>query len=340
MSERIDISVVIPVYNAEALIRRCLDSILAQKGDCTLEVLLVDDGSTDDSVAVIESYNNPCFRVFRQQNAGPAKARNRGLQEAKGRFVAFLDADDYWGNSYIEKTVAFLGQHEECVAVNVVCKNIAVSGNSYNPNSFVKEEGIGYVKNEANRYVSHPFVLHDFYTYWAHNCHVGTCSTTMRTDVAKQVLMREDLRISEDYEFWLLLASYGKWGIIPEPLYVSDGAGILVSQDSWLKKMEIRWANAPAIEVWERRIIERKPELKGNESYRYAIGRVSRNLTYCQLLSGRTALARSEAMKYGRYFTKDTIGRLMNIAKWTPVTWWGLCRLLKHREERRFAGRS
>jgi hypothetical protein len=63
---------------------------------------------------------------------------------------------------------------------------------------------------------------------------------------------------------------------------------------------------------------------------------VSRNLTYCQLLSGRTALARSEAQKYGRYFTKDTIGRLINIAKWTVPSWWLLCKLLKYREYHRF----
>ena len=331
-----DISVIIPIYNASALIRRCLDSILAQKGNYSYEVLLVDDGSTDDSVAVIESYDNPCFRVFRQQNAGPSKARNKGVQEAKGRYVAFIDADDYWEDSYIEKTVSFLDQHEDCVAASVVCKNIAVSGKSYNPNCYSEEDGTGHVNNESGINTQTPFVLNDFYTYWANYCHVGTCSTTMKADVAKQVLMREDLRISEDYEFWLLLASYGKWGIIPEPLYVSDGTGTLVNQEAWIARMKRRWENAPAIAVWERRIIERKPELKENESYRYAIGRVSRNLAYCQLLSGRTTLARSEAMRYGTYFTRDAIGKLMNIAKWTPLTWWGLCKFLKYREYHRF----
>ena len=58
-------------------------------------------------------------------------------------------------------------------------------------------------------------------------------------------------------------------------------------------------------------------------------GLISRNLTYCQLLSGRIALARSEAQKYGRYFIKDTIGRLMNIAKQTAPSWWLFFRLGK-----------
>ena len=329
----IDISVIIPVYNASALIRRCLDSVLAQEGGYSYEVLLVDDGSTDDSVSVIDSYNNPCFKVFRQQNAGPAAARNKGLKEVKGRYVTFIDADDCWENTYIKKTVGFLEQHEECVAVNVVCKNIAVSGNSYSPNCYHDENGI---KNEMGEYTRNPFVLHDFYTYWAQYCHVGTCSTTIKAEIAKKVLMREDLRVSEDYEFWLLTASYGKWGIIPEPLYRSDGTDVLVNEEAWLSKMKRRWENAPAIDVWEKRIIERMPELKSNISYMYAIGRVSRNLTYCQLLSGRVALARQEAKKYGKYFPKDGIGRLMNIMKGTVWSWWLLCKLLKYREYHRF----
>lgn len=332
----IDISIIIPVYNASALIKRCLDSILAQKGGYTFEVLLVDDGSKDNSVEIIESYEDERFKVFKQQNAGPSKARNKGIKEAQGRYITFIDADDYWEDTYIEKTVAFLEAHQECVAVNVVCKNISIGGNGYNPHNYRDEDHHTGVLNNADEYTKHPFVLNDFYTYWAQYCHVGTCSTTMMTDVAKQLLMREDLRISEDYEFWLLLASYGKWGIVPEPLYISDGTSIIVDQEAWISKMKKRWENAPTIEVWEHRIVERMPELKENESYKQAIGRVSRNLTYCQLLSGRTSLARSEAMKYGAYFTKDAIGRLMNIAKWTSLTWEVLCEFLKYREYHRF----
>lgn len=331
-----DISVIIPVYNAAALIRRCLDSVLAQKGGYSYEVLLVDDGSTDNSVEIIESYQIPSFRVFRQKNAGPAKARNRGMAEAKGRYVTFIDADDYWEDTFFEETIGFLDNNPTCVAVSVVCKNNAVSGISFNPNCYSESNGIGFVKDETGATTHSPIVINDFYTYWAYYCHVGTCSTTIRADVAKQISMREDLRVSEDYEYWLLLASFGHWGLIPEPLYVSDGTGILVNQDTWIGKMKRRWENAPAIADWERRIVERNPELRDSESYCYAIGRVSRNLTYCQLLSGRTKLARSEAKKYGKYFTKDAIGQLMNICKHTALTWWLLCRFLKYREYHRF----
>lgn len=318
-----DISVIIPVYNAAALIRRCLDSILAQKGGYSYEVLLADDGSTDDSVEIIESYRNPRFRVFRQENAGPAAARNRGLEEAKGRYVTFLDADDYWEDSFFEQTVNFLDGHQECIAVSVGQKHLTVSG---------EHEAPACMKDYRQ-----PIVIEDFFDFWGKWMHVCTGSILIRTEVAmKTGGQRTELRITEDLEFWALLATYGKYGFVPEVLFTSDGTEIISDRKSWLRKMQIRWDNAPAIESWEQRIIERKPELRNNNSYRYAIGRVSRNLTYCQLLSGRTALARSEAKKYGGYFPKDTIGRLMTLCKWTPLTWWFLCRFLEYRENHRF----
>mgnify|MGYP001320314818 CR=1 FL=1 len=69
--------------------------------------------------------------------------------------------------------------------------------------------------------------------------------------------------------------------------------------------------------------------------YLKARGRISRNLTYCQLLSGRLTLSRQEALKYGRYFVKDPIGKLMNMTKHTPITWWMLAKLLQYREYHR-----
>lgn len=318
-----DISVIIPVYNASALIRRCIDSILVQKGGYTYEVLLVDDGSTDDSVAVIESYQDERFKVFRQQNAGPSKARNKGLQEAMGKYVCYLDADDYWEDSFFEKTVSFLDTHQECIAVTVGQRHLTVSGEHLAPACL----GV-YME---------PIVLDNFFAFWSAWMHVCTGSIMIRKEYAEKTGgQRVDLRITEDLEFWALLATYGKYGFIPEVLFTSDGTEIISDQKGWLKKMQIRWANAPSIEDWERRIVANLPALEMDESYLIARGRISRNLTYCQLLSGRTALARSEAMRYGAYFTRDAIGKLMNIAKWTPLTWWALCCFLRYREYHRF----
>ena len=90
------LSVIIPVYNAEPYLRRCLDSVLTQS--CRdLEVICVDDGSTDGSAALCDAYAaaDPRLRVIRQENLSAGAARNRGLAAATGEFVHFLDADDW-----------------------------------------------------------------------------------------------------------------------------------------------------------------------------------------------------------------------------------------------------
>jgi glycosyltransferase involved in cell wall biosynthesis len=88
------ISVVIPCFNGGKFLRETIDSVLAQTCP-VLEVLVIDDGSTDDSGAIAKSYGPP-VRVLRQLNQGESVARNRGMDEAHGEWIAFLDADDYW----------------------------------------------------------------------------------------------------------------------------------------------------------------------------------------------------------------------------------------------------
>ena len=84
-------SVIIPMYNAGKTIERCLRSVVPQQ---PAEILLVDDGSTDDTAAVVASLNLPGVRIIRSGHGGASAARNRGLEEAKGDWVLFLDADD------------------------------------------------------------------------------------------------------------------------------------------------------------------------------------------------------------------------------------------------------
>ena len=87
-------SVIIPTYNRADLIRAALDSVFAQefKG---YEVIVVDDGSTDSTREILESYDNR-IRLFTQGNKGPGAARNLGLEHATGEYVTFLDSDDLW----------------------------------------------------------------------------------------------------------------------------------------------------------------------------------------------------------------------------------------------------
>jgi glycosyltransferase involved in cell wall biosynthesis len=87
-------SVVIPTYNRAHLLPQALESVFAQE-EKDFEILIVDDGSTDDTEAVLARYEGR-VRVFRQKNSGPAVARNLGIENARGDYVAFLDSDDVW----------------------------------------------------------------------------------------------------------------------------------------------------------------------------------------------------------------------------------------------------
>ena len=93
----IDVSVIMPVYNAEQFLEQSIMSSLNQSG-VVLELLCIDDGSSDGSLSLLEEYSdaNESIRVFKQNHSGAGAARNLGLSEAKGEFVAFLDADDYY----------------------------------------------------------------------------------------------------------------------------------------------------------------------------------------------------------------------------------------------------
>ena len=86
-------SVIIPVYNRAAALGRAIESVLAQTCQ-DFEIVVVDDGSRDDPAATVARFADPRIRLFRQENAGGGAARNRAMDEARGRFVAPLDSDD------------------------------------------------------------------------------------------------------------------------------------------------------------------------------------------------------------------------------------------------------
>jgi len=95
------ISVVIPLYNKELHIKRAIDSVLAQKVR-DLEIVIVDDGSTDKGAEIVKSYKDPKIRLLNQENAGVSAARNKGISVAKADIIAFLDADDEWMPNFLE----------------------------------------------------------------------------------------------------------------------------------------------------------------------------------------------------------------------------------------------
>jgi glycosyltransferase involved in cell wall biosynthesis len=99
-----DVSCIIPCYNAERFLGEAIESVIAQTLS-PAEIIVIDDGSTDGSAAVAARYADR-VKYLRQENAGPAAARNRGIELTHGNFVAFLDADDLWHPEKLERQAA------------------------------------------------------------------------------------------------------------------------------------------------------------------------------------------------------------------------------------------
>lgn len=96
------LSIIIPIYNAAAYLQECIDSILTQSNN-NWELILVDDGSTDNSLEIVNNYTyDDRIKVISQINKGPSAARNRGLSEAKCEYVSFIDADDWVDPNYVD----------------------------------------------------------------------------------------------------------------------------------------------------------------------------------------------------------------------------------------------
>lgn len=106
------ISVIIPAYNVAAFVREAVDSALAQTYR-DIEVIVVDDGSTDGSADALRDLDDARLRVIREDHGGSAAARNAGLRLATGELVAFLDADDRWAPRNLERQSVFLESHPE-----------------------------------------------------------------------------------------------------------------------------------------------------------------------------------------------------------------------------------
>lgn len=126
-----DISIIVPVFNAEKYLKTSLESLIAQNNFEKLEIILVDDGSVDTSLTICQQYANayPNMIVFSQKNSGVSVARNVGIQNAHAEYIAFLDSDDYVESSMYSKLYALARNNNSDIAV-VDFKRIYENGSS------------------------------------------------------------------------------------------------------------------------------------------------------------------------------------------------------------------
>ena len=118
------ISVIIPVYNCEKYLKRCIESIINQSYD-ELEIIIIDDGSTDKSLEISNQYKKDYsnIRVYHQKNLGVSQARNKGIKFARGKYISFIDADDWIHSNFYEKIIQ--GFSKETIDLSVIgIKNV------------------------------------------------------------------------------------------------------------------------------------------------------------------------------------------------------------------------
>lgn len=209
MSDVPSISVVIPAYNACQTIGKALDSIAAQTVPVT-EVVVVDDGSADDTVAVIQrDYPEVCVR--QQANQGPAAARNHGVRRATGDWVAFLDADDAWLPWRLEVQLGVLGAHPAAI----MCCGQTTDLDCEVPPPQDADAPDRSAESAAASLESAVLTLADF----AFANPVATTSVLLRRDVFDQLGgFDEQFRGPEDYELWMRVAATGEIRHVAYPL--------------------------------------------------------------------------------------------------------------------------
>jgi len=189
-------SVVAPTYNCADFMVEAMESVLAQNRD-DLEIIVVDDGSTDDTRERLAAYSDRA-RIIRQDNAGAAVARNRGIEEAQGEWVAFIDSDDRWLRGHLDALERAIGSDPEAVM--------------FFTDSWVIDEA-GRKKKEK---FSQEMGDSPFLTLLMNNT-VSTPGVAVRREVlAEEGGFYSGLRSGQDWDLWLRLAYRHKVVHVPE----------------------------------------------------------------------------------------------------------------------------
>jgi glycosyltransferase involved in cell wall biosynthesis len=194
------VTVVIPVYNGEKYLGIAVDSILSQTFP-DFELLVIDDGSIDRSIAVVLSYSDPRIRLERNPtNLGVSTTRNKGIQLARGEYLAFLDSDDWAYPERLAKQTAFLDNHPDCAAVG-------------SWSEWMSEEGhpLGRIKRK-------PISPDEIAAWRLFQQGIENSTSMARTVVLRRYRHREEFDVCEDFDLWARIAANHKLATLPEVL--------------------------------------------------------------------------------------------------------------------------
>ena len=188
------VSVVIPVYNSEEFLSQAIDSVLAQRYQ-PIEVIAVDDGSTDNSPSILRGYSKK-IKFFRQPNSGSAVARNKGINESSGKFIAFLDADDVWHPDKTRIQISHLMEHPQ---VSVVYADLLKTADSRG------QEIDRFLMQSIESAVNiNPAGSGWLYTDLIRESGPHTSSVIIRRSLVDKVgLFDMQFRKGQDYDYWI-----------------------------------------------------------------------------------------------------------------------------------------
>ncbi len=223
------VSVIIPVYNAEKYLADTINSVLAQTYS-HWELILVDDGSTDNSITICQQLQNSKIKIIRQENGGVSSALNTGISQSQGEYLAFLDSDDLWLPEKLAKHIAHLESNPDV-------------GVSFSPSVFIDEQG-NSLNGKTNPKLKHITPVDLFRGNPLGN---GSAAVVRRqtleaikfSDSGRECYFDEQIRASQDIEYIIRITLKTAWKIegIPEALTLYR----LLSQSNssnWLKKFQ------------------------------------------------------------------------------------------------------
>ena len=198
------VSVVIPTYNRIKFLKHATDSVLAQTYK-DFELIIVDNGSTDNTYELISQYHDSRIRYIKQENKGPGTARNRGIKESRHNIVAFLDDDDCWDGEKLHIQLNEMQQDPSCLI-------------SHTQELWYRDDKLLNQKKKHKK--QHGYIFDKCLS----TCIVSMSTAMVRKELfAKIGLLDETLPCCEDYDFWLRASVNHEFLLIDKPLTQKDG---------------------------------------------------------------------------------------------------------------------
>lgn len=241
------VSVIIPTYNRWPWVGEAIDSVLAQTFS-DLELIVVDDGSTDETAQCLARYESS-LQIVRQAHRGVSAARNRGVAAASGKYLAFLDSDDFWLPRKLEAQTEFMESHRQY--------------------SICQTEEIWLRHSvRVNPKIVHRKPLGNIFRASLERCLVSPSAVMLTRELFDRVGgFDESLVVCEDYDLWLRMAVEHEVGLLPEYLIVKRGGHAdQLSHSVWgmdrfrvaaLQKL-LRGRLAPQKRVWALEALQQK----------------------------------------------------------------------------------